>query len=615
MIVPTAISTHLLLILSCLLPSSDLISVTASPIALAKRQTRPPCKPRPTGTPANPTTPPATPPAIPPYGVPTPPNGAPGGPPTVNLPYARLTGTFTPLNASNSAVITGVNSFLGIPFSQPPVGPLRFKPPVEITQNLGNIDATKFGAPCLQRPEGTPQSTDTVMPGSSEDCLTINVWSPVTTQNISRPLPVMVWIYGGGFNTGYTSFSAYNGTNFVRGASDPVVVVTMNYRLGAFGFLASQQLQQTSGLNLGLLDQRLALLWVRKNIALFNGDAENITVFGESAGALSIAAHLVADQQKGGVPIPPNQRLFDKAILQSGGGFAGSLQKRQPEFEKLLAATNCSNAVPANTPITPQTAEIQLNCLRQVPAETIFRIGVPFDHGLVVDKWYLPDRPIARLQANQFLRVPILLGTNTDEGTLFGGDQKDEPTFQQFLDKSFDPAFQPTIRTLYPLVDVTIPPNDKLRNNTYFQTSAQIFGDAVFECTSRTLADSYAKQNLPVYKYRFNYLPAIPILGEGLGAAHFTEVGMVWNWVGASVTTDNDRAVSRAMMNYWIKFATTGTPGAAPVDWKMYKPQVGVLPNGGGARLRIDGPGAFVEEVDDVRVQKCVFWENWELTK
>ncbi|KAJ3415285.1 hypothetical protein HDV05_005295 [Chytridiales sp. JEL 0842] len=513
----------------------------------------------------------------------------------VQLPYASVNG-----KVSEDGKI---RSFLGIPYIQAPVGPLRFKPPQEIEGNLGEINATISSPECPQ----VAGLTNPILRGISEDCLYMDIYSPANVTADSK-LPVMVWVYGGSFKSGGSATPFYDGSNIIletlEEGSNPVVVVTFNYRVGALGFLASEELRQLGALNLGLQDQRAAFLWVRKHIALFNGDPDNVTAFGESAGAFSIAAHLVADQSQ---PLfgkaPPSKPLFDKAILQSGAAGATSISRRQPLFDRLLNSTNCTSFT---------TPESKIECLRQIPSQQLLELSDNLDYGVAIDKTYIPDKPITILAKGQFQKAPLLIGANTDEGTFF---QTDIQTVEQYnsIINSFTPDISANLTSLY---------NLSAFNNSPFLAASALYGDRVFQCPARNFADVYASSaGAPVYNYLWNKQSLYGKLQlPALGVFHFVEIPFVWNFAPGLLTPE-ERTLAKAIVSYWTSFAATGKPSLRDgilegvPEWERYVPQTAEgLANGGGKRLKINEGvvGGIVEDVANDRVAECELWKEWE---
>src|SRR6202042_3721558 len=293
-----------------------------------------------------------------------------------------------------------INAFLGIPYAAPPVGDLRWKPPARPAKWQGTRKATEFGARCMQ----SRIYDDMIFrdPGPSEDCLYLNVWVPAR-----RPggrLPVMVWVYGGGFAAGATSEPRQDGTNL---AKENVVVVSMNYRLGIFGFFAHPELAKENAHNAtgnyGLMDQSAALEWVKRNIAQFGGDPGNVTIFGESAGSFSVSEQMASPVSKG---------LFHKAIGESGGAFAShALPMRTKDQAAEEGARFAKDKLNADT----------LAALRALPAQKVLdaQLALKGEGRFApnIDGYFLPESPEAIFAAGKQSDVPLLAGWNRDEGS------------------------------------------------------------------------------------------------------------------------------------------------------------------------------------------------------
>src|SRR5579863_845264 len=298
----------------------------------------------------------------------------------LSLPLAVFAASSGPQVKTVSGVVEGksdgpVNVFLGIPYAAPPVGDLRWKPPVPAAKWNGVLKARDFGSHCMQgKVYGDMNFRD---PGGSEDCLTLNVWVPAKAA--AAKLPVMVWIYGGGFAAGTTYQPRQDGTHL---AQQGVIVVSMNYRLSIFGFFVHPELARESGHNAagnyGFLDQTAALRWVHENIAAFGGDPGNVTIFGESAGSFSVSAQMASPLAKG---------LFQKAIGESGAAFySGGLS-----FEPLSVREE-KDVKTVNAKLGVST----LAELRAVPAQKLLDAFSPpqsqgFDFGPDVDGYFLPE--------------------------------------------------------------------------------------------------------------------------------------------------------------------------------------------------------------------------------
>ena len=288
-----------------------------------------------------------------------------------------------------------IAEFLGIPYAAPPVGDLRLAPPQPHAAWSAPLDATKYGSPC-------PQTARLNSPSSDEDCLFLNVFAPAFLQ---RNRPVMVFIHGGSFNSGNGGTTAggpdYNGVDIATQSG--VVVVTINYRLSILGFLANTGLDADNGRpsgNYGIQDQQQALRWVRENIAAFGGDPANVTIFGESAGGISVVYHLVS---------PDSAGLFDRAIIESSDdGASVPLALAETIYAPIITALGCD---PANGTVA---------CLRALPVSKILAVEqAGLGAGPILDGRTVPALPTTLFQAGQFNRVPEIAGTNGNEGTYF----------------------------------------------------------------------------------------------------------------------------------------------------------------------------------------------------
>lgn len=301
-----------------------------------------------------------------------------------------------------------VSAFLGIPFAEPPVGPRRFLPPEPKRPWLGVLDATAFQSVCYQY-------VDTLYPGFegtemwnpnrelSEDCLYLNVWTPYPRP--ASPTPVLIWIYGGGFYSGASSLDVYDGRFLAQ--AEGTVLVSMNYRVGAFGFLALPGSREAPG-NMGLLDQRLALHWVQENVAAFGGDPMSVTLFGESAGAASVGMHLLS---------PPSRGLFHRAMMQSGapnGPWAtvgvGEARRRATLLARLvgcpLGGTGGNDTELVACLRTRPAQDLVDHEWHVLPQESVFRFSfVP-----VVDGDFLSDTPEALINAGDFHGLQVTSG-------------------------------------------------------------------------------------------------------------------------------------------------------------------------------------------------------------
>jgi para-nitrobenzyl esterase len=456
-------------------------------------------------------------------------------------------------------VAGGSRAFLGIPYAAPPVGDLRWRAPQPAAPWQGVRDATEVGPICPQ-----PNLVVTGLDGrSSEDCLTLQVWSPEPAP--SEPVPVMVWIHGGGYLWGAGSETYYEGQRLVEVTG--AVIVTLNYRLGPMGFLAhadlsAEEASHPSSGNYGIEDQQAALGWVQRNIHAFGGDPANVTIFGESAGGNSVCVHLVS---------PASRGLFHRGISESGlcaSGYASaSLAGAETAGAVLATALGCDGAG-ALACLRDKSIEEVFDAL-PVPAETP---GGPFYDatdtrqawGPVADGMVLPDTVTSLLLAGQAAPVPVLLGTNRDEGTLFHSPPTitavaDEQEYRDALTRTFGAA-----------VDAIVERYPPAAFDSANRALAEVTGDAFFVCPARRTARAIAAA-APTYLYAFQREPADPLLPD-LGVLHGAELAFVFGTdVPLGKVAPGDEPLSLAMQAYWGRFAASGDPnGEGAVPWPRY---------------------------------------------
>ncbi|MHB1698862.1 MAG: carboxylesterase/lipase family protein [Acidobacteriaceae bacterium] len=447
-------------------------------------------------------------------------------------------------------------AFLGIPYAAPPLGQLRWQPPMPAAKWKGVRQATEFGSRCMQE----KLYADMIFrdPGPSEDCLTLNVWTPPAADKKSK-LPVMVWIYGGGYVTGGTSEPRQDGANLSKNG---VVVVSMNYRLGIFGFFADAELAKESDKgaagNYGLMDQTAALRWVKDNIAAFGGDPSNVTLFGESAGSFSVSTQMASPLARG---------LFQRAIGESGGAFA------RPGIPDVpLKQAEAQDAAFARAMLGADTLEQ----LRAIPAQKLLEAslkkaaqGKPLRFGPDVDGYLLPESVPAIFAAAKQSDVPLLVGWNRDEGG-FSGKTTVE-SFRKDVETQFG-ANAPEILRLYPSA------NDAQAA----RSAADLAGDNfIVYSTWKWMEAQVATGKKPVYRYRFDLAPPAgpneP--GNGQTAYHSSEISYVFgnlDLLSGFAWRPEDRALSEQMQKYWTNFARTGDPnGGDLVKWPVYAAATG----------------------------------------
>jgi para-nitrobenzyl esterase len=474
--------------------------------------------------------------------------------------------------------------FQAIPYAAPPVGPLRWQLPRPPARWSGMLDATRAGPQCMQDTGPNPR----VGKPTSENCLTLNVWTPARGQH-NEKRPVMVWIHGGGFVNG--SGDIYHARWLA--AKGHIVVVTLNYRLGALGFLAHPSLGAPGTVgNYGLADQQAALRWVRDNISAFGGDPRKVTIAGESAGGMSVCDHLVA---------PGSAGLFRAAIIQSAPCQAqADLEFAQRQSTDYAIAVGCRN---------PATVA---RCLRALPATRLER--PPWYYfigdsdalsGPVTGTAELPDSPMAAFAADRAARVPVLIGVNHNEFTLFAALRASR------LDRGVRPGEYPhLLADIFGATDgapvLTHYPADRYGGDASLAYSAAAT-DGVFACAADRLADSLSR-NAPVYAYEFDdpHAPAPKFLRDApfpVGASHSLELRYLFSMGGAQPLDPAQQTLSDQMMSYWSHFVTTGAPKAPGLpNWPA---QDGSPDHDSWMSLR---PGGSQLVTDYEEAHQCPFW-------
>jgi para-nitrobenzyl esterase len=455
--------------------------------------------------------------------------GAPSTPDVVRVDAGQLQGVVT----------DSIASFKGVRYAAPPVGSLRWRPPQPVQAWSGTRDATKFGALCMQK---INPDDNGVGPGlASEDCLTLNVWTPVGRPG--GPLPVMFWIHGGGYVNGSGTAALYDGTGL---AKQGIVVVTINYRLGRFGFFAHPALTQENPEgplgNYGLMDQIAALRWVRRNIAAFGGDSADITIFGESAGGGSVLRLMTSPMARG---------LFRHAVAESGLGRERMARLDTTNAEGLRSAEAAGKAFMDSLGVTSDDPA----ALRAVPAAEILSAGDP---DLFTGGGPIIDGKVLTMDVDQAFahgieaKVPLLIGTNSLEFPVF---DENSPLFQKVV--RFTPEQRARAIAVYGGVEA-------YRDH--------IVSDLLFTEPARYLARQHARNGEPVYLYRFSVVSP-SVRDRFKGAVHASERQYVFRTLGASPwpTSAGDSAVARTMSGYWVSFAEKGDPnGDARPAWPLY---------------------------------------------
>jgi len=446
-----------------------------------------------------------------------------------------------------------VNAFLGIPFAAAPVGNLRWRAPQPAPHWTGLRDASHFGASCMQTvlPDGrAPWTHEYMVEGAvSEDCLSLNIWAP---SKVTGKKPVLVWIHGGGFNEGSGSVPIYSGAAL---AGRDLVVVTINYRLGALGFLTHPDLAQEANDeakgNFGIQDQIAALKWVQQNIAAFGGDPANVTIAGQSAGSMAVHTLVNSPMAKG---------LFVRAMAQSG------LPTIMPVPDMVAAQQN-------GVAFAAQLGAKSMAELRALPADKfVISAGSPsgLRFGLTIDGKVLPASPSDLLVSGRFNDVPMIVGQTADEGSGFPGYANGEAgAYKAFLNRGFGKSAG-YFAKLYPSQ------SEAVRKQSAKEVSRHR-GLAMIDAWS---AQRQAKSHSPVYGYYYTH----PEPGPGkevFGAFHSSEIPYALSTLDAAPERGfglEDRQISLVMSSYWVNFVRNGNPNgqglAAWVPMTSDKPMV-----------------------------------------
>lgn len=456
---------------------------------------------------------------------------SPGTPVTVRTDAGLLAG----------AEADGATSFKGIRYARPPLGPLRWRVPQPVEPWTGTRDALDFGPICMQQWPNPDNGVGAEQP--SEDCLTLNVWTPHVEPEAG--LPVMVWIHGGGFVNGSGSPPLYDGSYLAR---QGVVVVTLNYRLGRLGFFAHPALVREAGDaepvgNYGLQDMIAALEWVQRNVAAFGGDPGNVTVFGESAGGMAVNRLMIAPAAKG---------LFHRAAVQSGAGGELARRLRDSNVAGMPSAQDAGLAFARALGIDGENAAA-LAALRDLPAEQIIaNEESPFDGGgPIVDGTLITMDAVPAFAAGMEARVPYLTGYNSTEMPL-QPDRLDAMLARITAGRDASP-----LRALYPDAATL---------------GAHVMGDVVFATPARQLAALHAANGAPTYLYRFDVVSS-SMRDKLPGAPHAQERQYVFGTLAASPwpSDADDIEHARTISAYWVAFAGTGDPnGDGRPRWPAY---------------------------------------------
>ena len=480
----------------------------------------------------------------------------------VSTEHGMMEGAWSQADAS-------IGVFRGIPYAQPPIGDLRWRAPHDLASWTGVRHATKFGAACWQSYSDDAFVWSRGEFPRSEDCLHLNIWQP---KKADATAPVMVWFHGGAHTGGFAHVELFDGTELAR---QGVVVVTVNYRLGPWGFLAhpalAEESEHNSTGNYGLMDKIAALKWVQKNIQGFGGNPDNVTLFGQSAGSSSVCALMASPLASG---------LFDKAIGQS----AACLVKEKRDANGQQRGARLAQLALGELGAQDSESQVTAKQLRSIDNQSLLSAmeNSPWSEGsrIVVDGWVLPEAPVDVFNANQQAKVPLLVGSLANEGheLLPLNNALTESELDQYLNKTFAET-APKLKALY-AEDLAISPGMALR---------EILTDAFMAMSMRGWAQYNHNADQPTYLYYMDYVPPayqiylfddpnlnLPGGPRSTGAYHSGDLAYVFNNVGKTgdFWLEEDFAMARAMSGYWTNFAKTGNPNGTNLpNWARYETQ------------------------------------------
>jgi para-nitrobenzyl esterase len=468
-----------------------------------------------------------------------------------------------------------IRGYLGVPFAAPPVGALRWKPPQPSPKWTGVKSATAFGSRCMQgRPYADMIFRD---PAASEDCLYLNVWTPATSAGAK--LPVMVWIYGGGFAAGAASEPRQDGEAL---AHKGVIVVSMNYRLGVFGFFSHPELTKESDRNAsgnyGLMDQTAALEWVRDNIAAFGGDPNKVTIFGESAGSFSVNAQMATPRARG---------LFARAIGESGAFFGNTLRSRTLA-EREAAGVKFADSIGARS-----LAELRAKSAQELLDTQLKAAGPGAGFTPNIDGYFLPESVAKIFADGKQAKVPLLAGWNADEMNYRMVLRNLPPTAANFAVRMREQFGAKADQVLKLYASDT---DDEAKRAAQDFASDQFIGFGTWKWIEMQAA---AKQQ--VWRYRFDQPSP---RDSAIGAVHASEIEYVFDTLKSKDQPwrPEDSKLSALMADYWTNFAKTGNPnGKGLPDWPAYTAGHKVMHLSESPHVTTDDNRARYEFLDSTR--------------
>jgi para-nitrobenzyl esterase len=480
---------------------------------------------------------------------------------------AENTPKVTTVNGIVRGVTEGdVSIFKGIPFAAPPVGEFRWRPPQPVKNWSGELDVSKFGSNCAQFGWGAKPGT--IAEGSSEDCLYLNIWKPLNSTPKSK-LPVMVWIHGGGFTGGSGSSPQNFGHELTRNG---VILVNINYRLGRLGYFAhpalSKEYPNEPKGNYGYMDQIAALQWIQKNIPAFGGDPENVTIFGFSAGGVSVHSLLT---------IPAANGLFHKLISESGGGRDGVLTGRPISKENAdVFYTVSAETIGVNFAKKQGVEGTDAEALAKLRALSIEKIvdgsqetdgsnGPRTYCGPILDGKLVVETAETAYMAGRQPKMPLMIGNCSAEisGAFVSNAKTKNELFATFGD------LETEAKTAY----------DPDGTKTFNEVIAKFNTDWVWGEPARMTARAFLAKKAPAYLFQFGYVPTSAQQRSPYGAGHGSDVSFAFNtlnarWGPPAEPTPQEKELAKIMSGYWTNFAKTGNPnGQGLPNWQLYNNQ------------------------------------------
>ncbi|KAJ7916275.1 alpha/beta-hydrolase [Mycena leptocephala] len=493
-------------------------------------------------------------------------------------------GTFTGLTDTTNQIIY----FRGVRYADPPVGALRFRAPVSPpTTQLGNVNATNFGATCIATTQTATTST------TSEDCLFGNIYVPIATTATSA-LPVLIYFHGGGFEGGSSHDAPPE--NIIQPSAKPLIFVTFEYRLGQFGFLGGTPVHDDGTLNAGLLDQKAALVWVQKYIRKFGGDPRRVTIWGESAGAGSTMFQLVGDGGANG-NVLFHQAMGDSPSLSFLPHYSDAFV--EDLFTQFAVYSGCTGS-----------ASAVMACLRAAPTNTLALAGSKtlanrtssfYPFAPIADGCFIQDRPVEAFRAGKFARVPVLFGSNTNEGAHWSASLPNpdantsspnatQTTVYNFIAGQFSTfttaSFQTAITQFYPLADY---------NGSFSLQGQQMYGEMRYICSAVMITGAAHKFGLKAYQYHWD--------NPTLSSDHGADLNAFFD--GTRTFDAPDQALVDAMRGYFTSFATSGAPVApSSITWPAS------VDGNGSPRILLHPGDISLENVTDALSARCAFWHG-----